>query len=576
MSETRDLRAQVAALEQLLEVHERVALEKAAQLEDAVRDRNFALARADVEASRLTEVLMSLPAAVAIYDGPEHRLRFANPPALEILGRTVELGRPLRELVPEVESQGYIDLFEQIYATGEPFYGTESPVILESDGGSRLRHFDLALLPMRDAQGRVNSILSFAYEVSEKVENRRRAEALAASLSGLADVAHEINAASTLESVLALAGESARSLLGAPTSLVRIARPESVEPLLRIAADGDAAVAATTWTEATAPLADEVCERREVLRFDSHAIAARVPGTPFGSWIGVPLEDHEKNAVGTIEVVDKTGGFDEKDEIVLTQLARVASVAIENVRTYEREHRIAATLQRALLPEHLPELPDLEVSAHYLPGAAGAQVGGDWYDTIAFEDGRSALILGDVVGKGMRAAAVMSQFRVALKVLSIHEHDPARVVERLDSFVQRVDPGEIATVVYVELDPRSGGLSLVNAGHLPPLAVTPDGRAEFLETEASIPLGVADTERVAYETRLDAGTVLILYSDGLVERRDEAIDAGLERLRGLAQRPSAGLEAFTQALLTDLLPADGADDDVALLAVKLPDARTTL
>ncbi|HVL65192.1 MAG TPA: PAS domain-containing protein, partial [Actinomycetota bacterium] len=289
MSETRDLRAQVAALEQLLEVHERVALEKAAQLEDAVRDRNFALARADVEASRLTEVLMSLPAAVAIYDGPEHRLRFANPPALEILGRTVELGRPLRELVPEVESQGYIDLFEQIYATGEPFYGTESPVILESDGGSRLRHFDLALLPMRDAQGRVNSILSFAYEVSEKVENRRRAEALAASLSGLADVAHEINAASTLESVLALAGESARSLLGAPTSLVRIARPESVEPLLRIAADGDAAVAATTWTEATAPLADEVCERREVLRFDSHAIAARVPGTPFGSWIGVPL-----------------------------------------------------------------------------------------------------------------------------------------------------------------------------------------------------------------------------------------------------------------------------------------------
>jgi PAS domain S-box-containing protein len=234
--------------------------------------------------------------------------------------------------------------------------------------------------------------------------------------------------------------------------------------------------------------------------------------------------------------------------------------------TDERDRRIAATLQRALLPERLPNIVGVTMAAHIAPGAGGTRVGGDWYDAIALPGGRLGLVVGDVAGHGVDAAARMGELRSVARAYALEGHGTVGLVERMNGYHAALGADLMTTMLFAILEIDSGTLRFVNAGHPPPLVVEEDGTTRIFEG-AGPPLGVMDTWR--YEERvatLSPGMTALLYTDGLVEGRGERLDAGLARLRD-ACAPGADPAALVAAALraTD---AAAADDDVTLVAVR--------
>ncbi|HWC32878.1 MAG TPA: SpoIIE family protein phosphatase, partial [Actinomycetota bacterium] len=242
---------------------------------------------------------------------------------------------------------------------------------------------------------------------------------------------------------------------------------------------------------------------------------------------------------------------------------------VTEARRAEREHRIAATLQRSLLPERLPEIPGVELSARYVPATEESDVGGDWYDVVELPSGRIALAVGDVAGHGLRAASVMAQLRMALRAYAVEESGPADVIERVHRLFQRVSLSDMATVVYLVFDVESGEVRFANAGHPPPLVIRRDGSTEYVGGALAPPLGAMPHAGRFFEGRasLSDGDTLLLFTDGLVERRGTALDEGLDRLAREAASARGGLETLCETLLTTLV-GEGVADDVAMLAVR--------
>lgn len=235
----------------------------------------------------------------------------------------------------------------------------------------------------------------------------------------------------------------------------------------------------------------------------------------------------------------------------------------------DRERRIADELQQSLMPERTFDAEQLDVAAYYHAGVAGTQVGGDWYDVIDLGAGRTGLVLGDVIGRGVRAAAVMGQLRAAVRAYAQLELSPADVLEMLDHVVGQLGAEQIVTCLFAIFDPRDCSLTYANAGHLPPLLVVPGEGPQRLDESAGPPLGTGAPLFTEARADLIAGSHLALYTDGLVERRDRVIDAGIDRLgatlAGLdGQLP---IEAYPDALVQALVP-EGSDDDVALLVAR--------
>jgi PAS domain S-box-containing protein len=235
---------------------------------------------------------------------------------------------------------------------------------------------------------------------------------------------------------------------------------------------------------------------------------------------------------------------------------------------YEREHTIAETLQRSLLPERLPRIEGLEIAARYLPAGRGAAVGGDWYDALERPDGRVALVVGDVVGHGLRAAAAMGQLRNAFRAYALAESSPAEVMARINMLVTTGGEETMATALYLVLDRESGEVRFASAGHPPPLVLGPDG-VSFLEGGRSVPVGAA-VPGAFQEARavLPSGASLLLYTDGLVERRDTPLEERLDALVDAAEQAERGLESLCDAVLARVLGDSRPSDDVALLAVR--------
>jgi serine phosphatase RsbU (regulator of sigma subunit)/anti-sigma regulatory factor (Ser/Thr protein kinase) len=290
---------------------------------------------------------------------------------------------------------------------------------------------------------------------------------------------------------------------------------------------------------------------------------------PNGEWLTAPLIDREGRNLGLIQVADKQEGeFTSEDESILLQLAQMASVALENARLYEHERDIAVSLQRALLPVRLPEFPGVTHAARYLAGGAGVEVGGDWYALIPRPGGGVGVAIGDVVGRGVRAASIMGQLRTALRAYALEFDEPSVVLRRLARFAQQLPEDQMTTCVYAAIDPEAGTLRFSNAGHPPPLVLKPDGSAEYLEGARAMPLGVvADPAYEEATVELEPGSTVLLYTDGLVERRGESIDTGLERLRLAVAEAPREPDALCDRLLEMLVDATLADD-VALLAVR--------
>ena len=285
------------------------------------------------------------------------------------------------------------------------------------------------------------------------------------------------------------------------------------------------------------------------------------------SLLGVPLLV-EGRVIGVLHVGSLTPREFTTGDLELLQLAADrAAPAIENARMFE-QRRVAEALQRTLLPLELPTIAGLELASRYVP-AEGTELGGDWYDVFELPESRIAIVVGDVVGHGVTAAAVMAQLRTALRAYAAEGHEPAAVVSAVDRLMWQLGPTAMTTLVYLLLDPVEETLEIVNAGHLPPLLIDPEGEPHFLELERALPLGTSQNETYRSHTIPFApGAGMVLYTDGLVERRDAPIDVGLESLRAIAAG-SRDVEQLCADALARLLPTAPADD-VAVVAARMP------
>ncbi|OEU85468.1 protein phosphatase [Streptomyces abyssalis] len=326
-------------------------------------------------------------------------------------------------------------------------------------------------------------------------------------------------------------------------------------------------------------------------------LAATYPGDPkmqaaldlkVHSLMAVPLR--ARGVVLGLLVVSRAEGREQfgRDDIALAmELADRAGVSLDNARLYARERAGALMLQRSLLPQKVPEPPGVQVAYRYVPGSSGTEVGGDWFDVIPLAGGRVAFVVGDVMGHGLHAAVTMGRLRTAVRTLAGLDLPPDELLRRIndlaDDFVQTSDDPLIATCVYAVYDPSTRRCSLAKAGHPPPLLLTEaaDGSwvADTLELPSGAPLGVGGVPFETFDLEVVEGSVLILYTDGLIEARGEDITQGIDRLCGMlsggpARRDPdtpATLEAACDSVIDDLesRTASQPNDDVALLMAKL-------
>ncbi|MER7192867.1 SpoIIE family protein phosphatase [Streptomyces flaveolus] len=264
--------------------------------------------------------------------------------------------------------------------------------------------------------------------------------------------------------------------------------------------------------------------------------------------------------------------FQPDDVSPAEELTARAAVCIDNARRYTREHATAVSLQRSLLPRDLPEQDAVEVAHRYLPARSG--VGGDWFDAIPLSGARVALVVGDVVGHGLQAAATMGRLRTAVLNFSALDLPPEDLLFHLDQLVKRLDAADQAdseeqavtgaTLVYAVYDPTNGRCAIAAAGHPPPALVLPDGSVEFVDVPANLPLGLGSVPFQTVEIAIPEGSRLVLYTDGLVESRSGNIDTGLELLRSVLAHTGPGCESTCSTVIDAMVP-DRSRDDVALL-----------
>jgi PAS domain S-box-containing protein len=290
------------------------------------------------------------------------------------------------------------------------------------------------------------------------------------------------------------------------------------------------------------------------------------------SVLSVPLLVDERPA-GVLALARDAGrpGFASTDVAVAEEFARRLADGLAAADTSAREHTIAETLQRSVLPGTLPTISGLDLAVCYLPATDGADVGGDWYDAFPLDGDRVGLVIGDVTGHNIGSASIMGQVRSMLRAYAIDHADPGEVLDRTNTALYRLMPEALATAVYAVLDPATGELTYANAGHLPPLAVTSAGEAGYLDDAPGTMLGASpDATFAVGHRRLPPGCLLLNYTDGLIENGRRDLTDGLDSLAAVMRRSAAlTAERGCAAALGALLGAAARDDDVCLLAVRL-------
>jgi signal transduction histidine kinase/serine phosphatase RsbU (regulator of sigma subunit)/DNA-binding response OmpR family regulator len=401
-----------------------------------------------------------------------------------------------------------------------------------------------------------------------RLERAQDAERHVARLQELASIAVELNEARSTAAVVDLLTERARLLIGArqaSTTLMGDGDPAEIQ-LRHVSTAPGHEPSSTAGQPADGAL-------------DRHVLGSRQPRRVPGL-LAAPMHDSTGRALGVIRLDDRDGGdFSAEDEAALVQLTQIAAARIENARRFDREHTVARTLQESMLPATLPATDVLDVAWAYLPATEDLAIGGDWYDVVPVGPDRYAVVIGDVVGHGVDAAATMGQLRNALRAHLIDGAGPGDALDRLAHLAAVIGLPGFATVFCAVLDTAAGTLRWSNAGHPPPLLRRVGGGADFLDTARSVPIGV--TVEAAHrhdELTLEPGDTLLLYTDGLVDRKGSSIIDELDRLQQTVARPAAAT-ADAAALLALVaaahVPADR-PDDIALVSLRLvegPDPR---
>jgi PAS domain S-box-containing protein len=546
-------------------------------VEVEITDRETALAA--VDSAVLATMYGESPVGIAVVDPMGRYLRindllarYNGPTPEEHVGRTLE--DVLGESGPALRAQ-----FERVLASGAPVAG-EDVVVVDVDGVPRT--WQVAWFPARDREtGRIVAVVCVASEVSHlrRAEERTRVLARSGELLAAGLRTEQVLDAIVDLLVPAIADWCAVHLVGVADEieLVRTAHsdPEidptlrhmlGVTPIRRDQEYGAGPAIGRGRTVRMRGLEDAALER---IADGDEAALALLRRLEIRDAISVPL--HARGRTFGAVTVGRSGELSDADDELVENVVRRAALALDNARLYEQQREVAVTLQRSLLPRRLPEVPGLRLASRYLPGADGTEVGGDFYDAVALPAGRVGLTVGDVMGRGVRAAAVMGQLRASLRGYALENHPPQGVLGRVDALVQALEDGELVTALYGVLQPATGTLTIASAGHPPPMVVRANGDVAAVELDPGPPLGVASRSFGAADVRIAPGDTLLLFTDGLVEDRSLPVYEGIEKLRaGLAAdaRARSGCpDVVCAAALEVMGRGPSHDDDIALLAV---------
>ncbi|MFH9088890.1 SpoIIE family protein phosphatase [Streptomyces sp. NPDC017673] len=534
------------------------------------------------------------------------RVRRANLRFVSVFGGTPDdhRGKGVHDYLPRGEAERVSATLRRVLESGESI--TDMHVTGFVPGSEERRHWSVNLYRVHSGSGRPIGIAWLGTDITSRRAAAREAAAARRNLALLNEAGARIGNSLDLET-------TARELL------------DVVVPGFCDLATVDLYQGLLTGDETPPGLADGSAELRRV------AYASAVSGAPFGSsgkrvevgavhhfpftspcadalrtarpqhvpaeegglvqsTLAVPMVAHD-TVVGLAQFARTKGSepFGDRDRDLAVELAARAAVCIDNARLYRREHERALILQRSLLPPGDPEASGLDIACRYLPGNAATEVGGDWFDVIELPGHRTALVVGDVMGRGLRAAVAMGELRTAVRTLALLDLEPAEVLSALDEIARGLGtPGGVqqatrtarqprdadlsevylATCVYAVYDSVTRRCTFANAGHLPPVLVEPGEAALMLDVPPGMPLGVGGEPFEEVEVELPEGALLALYTDGLVESRDHPLDEGLQAFVGALTDPARPLEDVCDHVLNTLDTHHG-EDDIALLMARV-------
>jgi PAS domain S-box-containing protein len=455
------------------------------------------------------------------------------------------------------------------------------------------RHFDVRAVPI-ERDGRIVEWVGASTDVTgqreaEEMRGRLTEQLSAAALrtARLQQATSMLAEALTVEQVVEVITEVGRSAIGADRSVVALLNPErlrlkTVSP--NVMPTGPGAPADDIPLDTPSVMTAAILTRRPLLLESPEALRRQFDGvanvglflthSDERAWVGLPLIAAGAPLGALRFSFTRPRQITEEERVFLEALAGQCALALERATLFEREHTTAETLQRSLLPDTLPTVPGIVLEASYMPVTRNMEIGGDWYDAFRLPDGKLAVAAGDVMGKGLTAAAGMGRVRNALRALALTDPRPAAVLSGLDRLFEATEQEEqVTTVAYLVVDPETGDGLAGNAGHLPPLLLSADAPPRLDTTEAGTPLGWT-SPRQQYAFRLPPGNTAVLYSDGLVENRKRGLDAGLDELVAVAGQAPADVvedpERLLGYLVERMLTGYEQDDDVTVLVLHIP------
>ncbi|MFF5003597.1 SpoIIE family protein phosphatase [Streptomyces phaeochromogenes] len=537
---------------------------------------------------------------------PDLRIRRANERFASVFGGTVDdhRGRTVKDYLSPGEAERVSAILRRVLETGDSV--NELLVSGTVPGSSERRHWSINLYRVHSGSGRPIGIAWLGTDITSRRAAAREAAQARRNLALLNEAGARIGNSLDLETTARelldvavpgfcdlasvdlyqglLAGdETPPGLADGSAEMRRVAYASAVSDAPFISGPEPVNVGAVHHYAFNSPFADALRTARP------QSVAAEEGGL-IQSTLAVPMVAHD-TVVGLVQFSRTKGSepFGERDSSLAVELASRAAVCIDNARLYRREHERALILQRSLLPPGDPEASGLDIACRYLPGNAATEVGGDWFDVIELPGHRTALVIGDVMGRGLRAAVAMGELRTAVRTLALLDLEPAEVLSALDEIARGLGtPGGVqqstrgarqsrdadlsevylATCVYAVYDSVTRRCTFANAGHLPPVIVEPGESALMLDVPPGMPLGVGGEPFEEVEVELPEGALLALYTDGLVESRDHPLDEGLQAFVGALTDPSSPLEDVCDHILNTLDTHHG-EDDIALLMARV-------